>query len=393
MTSACVANPFKHLREVTIHPLLSCNLGCNYCYQDAARTYQSVVAARPGREWSNNLVKMLCRSERNDLDIVVTGGEPLLLGFQWFKEFFDETRATLELKGKQVTYIIQTNASLPVENDMLVLFKKHAVRFSVHYDGLVEGEELQSQRRHNVIQRLGEEGFPLSAIVVGTQQALDVLPQTLDFFHRCGVAHYHLNPVAGEGRGGRTDLNPLPRNRAEAEFQTGYHAWQNQFQPHDSSILWKFVHFCRAELNHKPRRTRVLPLKCGGGKSSITVYPDGAIYPCGLYCDLTRPSFYVSDLDALDNSMTSKLVTTCQQRSEALEKRCLSCEAVIFCKAYCAMAAIRDNHERLCLSQGELVKIMRENIPITLAIANSFLEYLRKKRGGGLEPFSAKKAM
>lgn len=304
-----------------------------------------------------------------------------MLGLEWFKEFLTETRAAPELKGKQITYLIQTNASLPVENDMLALFKQHQVRFSVHYDGLVQDPELQSQRRHDVIQRLGAEGFPLTAIVVGTSQALEVLSQTLDFFHQCGVSHYRMNPVSGEGRGKGADLNPPPRLRAEGEFLTGYHAWQNQFQPYESGIIWKFVAFCRTELHHRLRPASVGPQPCGGGKSSLTVYPDGAVYPCGFFCQLTGPSFYLDDLDALDDSMTSKLAATCQQRSEALEKRCPSCEALIFCEAYCAMSAMRDNFERFCQAQRELVQVMRKNFPLTVAIANSFLEYRKQARG------------
>jgi radical SAM protein with 4Fe4S-binding SPASM domain len=116
----------------------------------------------------------------------------------------------------------------------------------------------------------------------------------------------------------------------------------------------------------------------------LTIYPDGAIYPCGFFCVLAGPSLNLRDLDAVDDAMVTRLRETCRQRSEVFEKRCPSCEAVIFCEAYCAMSAIRDNHERLCESQRELIKIMRENIPVTVAIANSFLEFIKERRTSGV---------
>lgn len=86
------------------------------------------------------------------------------------------------------------------------------------------------------------------------------------------------------------------------------------------------------------------------------------------------------ELAALDDAKITRLLTFCQQRSEEFEKKCLACEATIFCKAYCAMAAIRNNSERLCQSQVELISIMRDNLPLTVMIANSYQEYLRKTR-------------
>lgn len=383
MRPSSAVNPFSRLREVTIHPLLACNLGCSYCYQDAARTTQPVAINQRGTEWAQRLDEVLSRSEMQDIDVVVTGGEPLLLGHEWFEEFFAACAATIQSKGKRLTFVIQTNASIPVEGKLLELCKQHAVRFSVHYDGLIPGPDLQSQRRREVIGRLGEESLPLTAIIVGTSPALEVLADTLDFFRQCGVSHYRLNPVGGEGRGGRAELNPPPRQRAEAEFLTGYHAWQNQYGPFESGIIWKFVAFCRTELGHRPRATAVSPQPCGGGESSLTIYPDGSVYPCGFFCDLTGPSFNLSDLDCLDAEMAGRLNQACRRRSVAFEQRCPSCDALIFCEAYCAMAAIRDNHEILCQAQRELFGLMRDQLPLTVAIANSFLAFQSRVSGSG----------
>lgn len=365
---------FARLKEITIHPLLACNLGCVYCYQDAERIRRPVMPRERGAVWAERVASLLRQSDEREIDLVVTGGEPLLMGVAWFREFFTATKMALQECDKDICFLIQTNASLPLADEMRQLFLDHGVRFSVHYDGMIEGEELKSGDRHTVIESLSDTGFPLTAIIVGTPPALARLPETLDFFHRVGVSHYRLNPVGGEGRG-RMDQNPTPRNRAVAEFLTGFHAWKNGFKPFESGIIWKFVAFCRTEIGGRARPCTVGPQPCGGGEVSLTIYPDGTVYPCGFFCGLSGAAFHIDEATELDAEAVARLHGPCRERSAVFEKRCPACDALIFCEAYCAMAAKRDNHEILCDSQRELLKIMRENRAVTIAIANAFLEF------------------
>lgn len=46
------AKPFARLHDVTVHPLLACNLGCDYCYQNAERTSEPVSLRKSGAEWA-----------------------------------------------------------------------------------------------------------------------------------------------------------------------------------------------------------------------------------------------------------------------------------------------------------------------------------------------------
>ena len=48
----------------------------------------------------------------------------------------------------------------------------------------------------------------------------------------------------------------------------------------------------------------------------------------------------------------------------------------MFCEAYCAMAAVHDGYEMLCEAQRILIRVMRDNPPVTATIANSYLEFL-----------------
>jgi len=107
--------------------------------------------------------------------------------------------------------VLQTNASLQPDAGLERLFHDRGVRFSVHYDGLIDGDDVRSDDRKRVIEHLAEAGFPLTAVVVGTPPALAKLPETLDFFHRVGVTHYRLNRVGGEGRG-QMEHNPTRTN-------------------------------------------------------------------------------------------------------------------------------------------------------------------------------------
>lgn len=357
-----------------LSPLLACNLGCSYCYQDARRTCGPAVPLKSGKEWANHAALLFRHSVRPEINVILTGGEPLLIGAQWYHEFFDEFEGAMRPFGKTVHYLLQTNGSLAPSVELEGLFLRHGMRISVHYDGLIEGEELKSQDRKAVIERLSRSGFPLTAVVVGTGPALERLPETLDFFHRVGVAQYRLNRVGGEGRGGREYIPP-PRQRAVAEFLTGFHAWKNGFKPFEPGIIWKFVAFCRERTGLYRRPAAVSSLQCGGGETSLTIYPDGAVYPCAFFCALSGPVFHISEADRLNDATVTRLRNACKEGSPDFEQRCAGCEALVYCEGYCAMSVQRDDQEQLCESQRELLKIMRQQPAISTAIANAYLEF------------------
>lgn len=373
------AKPFARLLDVTVHPLLACNLGCGYCYQNAERASSPVVPRKSGGEWAHRVASLFRDSEHRDIGIVITGGEPLLMGETWYREFFEGTTAALVSLGKEVKYTLQTNASLMPGPELEQLFRRYRVRFSVHYDGLVDGDELKSHDRKRVIENLGAAGFPLTALVVGTPPALDKLPETLDFFHRVGVSQYQLNAVGGEGRG-RMDHNPPPRRRAMAEFMAGFHAWKNGFIPYEAGICWKFVEFCRAECADHPRPWSEPSRDCSGGEAFLTIYPDGAVYPCGFFFGLSGPSFFIDELERLDLATVGRLHRACKHVDDPLfAERCPSCEARSFCRGYCAMSVRRGNFGTMCEAQLELHSIMRENPAVATAIANAFLEFKERE--------------
>lgn len=129
----------------------------------------------------------------------------------------------------------------------------------------------------------------------------------------------------------------------------------------------------RAGLYRRP--STVSSLECGGGETSLTIYPDGDVYPCAFFCALSGPLFYISDADRLDEAVVMRLRHACKEGSPNFEQRCADCEALVFCEGYCAMSAKRDNQEWLCETQRELLEIMRRQPAVTTAIANAYLRF------------------
>ena len=151
--------------------------------------------------------------------MVFSGGEPMLVPVEWYEAFFRRVDRYLEDSGQKLEYSIQTNISI-LKPEILDLFRQHKVHFSVHYDGELDNPQLLSRKRKKNIVTLFENGFTVTALVVGTVASLKALPATIEFFHQHGVRYYRVNYVSSQGRGHQVSLIP-PALRAEAEFDRG----------------------------------------------------------------------------------------------------------------------------------------------------------------------------
>lgn len=368
---------FNDLRGVTFQLTTACNLSCDYCFQDAC----NVIASPPGEQTTvadpektaETLIKLLDFSTA-DMGMVFSGGEPLLAGVDWYETFFGIVGPYLERSGKTLEYSIQTNISI-LTPAIIELFKKHDVHFSVHYDGELDDPKISPGRRRDNIVTLFENGFPVTALVVGTVESLKALPSTVEFFARHGVRFYRVNCVSSQGRGHKVAQIP-PSLRAEAEFEAAFLASQLDFATRDNVGLNKFAFYynnviCGRSYNPAPR-----PQKCMAGLWSAYVDLDGLVYPCSFFTGVTGPIAKAEDLpSAMGGAM--KVIGQCEAPNSYYDQKCKDCPAFPICGEYCALQPVTDTDvmESFCNAQVHLRHLMDENREIAELIARRFLAH------------------
>lgn len=316
---------------------------------------------------------MLDLSE-SPMGMVFSGGEPMLVPTDWYTEFFDIMDRHIRRTGRDLEYSIQTNISI-LKPEMIELFKKHDVHFSVHYDGELADPKLLSKRRRDNIVTLFENGFRTTVLVVGTVESLKALPDSIQFFHDHGIRFYRINYVSSQGRGLNVSLIP-PELRAEAEFQSAFLASQLDFATRDNVVLNKFLFYynnviCGSEYKKQPR-----PQQCRAGILSAYVAADGFIYPCSFFPDITGPFARAQDLPAVTEN-AGRAIGSCEAPQSWYDRNCPGCDALPICGEYCALSPVTDTNfmGSFCSAQKRLFEMMQENSALTELMARRFIEH------------------
>lgn len=377
-------SPFAGLTNVTFQLVTTCNLSCDYCFQDAC----NVSSAPEGGQQrivdpldTAGILMNLIRSSKEDLIMVFSGGEPMLVPVDWYETFFREMDRYLVGSDRKVEYSVQTNISI-LKPEIIDLFKKHDVHFSVHYDGELDDPRLLSKRRKENIIALRENGLAVTVLVVGTVESLKALPASIEFFNSQGIRFYRVNYVSSQGRGGRVSLIP-PELRAEAEFQAAFLASQFDFNTRDNVVMNKFLHYYNNVICGSPHSTVARPQECMAGVRSAYVAADGLIYPCSFFPGITGPMARARDLPSGSMEEAAATVAMCEMSNAYYDERCPSCEALPICGEYCPLSPVSDTNfmESFCSAQVTLRRMMDRNRDMSELIAGRFIEHKRSYPG------------
>lgn len=368
------APAFTAIGGVTFQLLTACNLSCEYCFQDACN-----VSAAPqsgtgpivdARETAAHAIKFLQLSEQK-LGLVISGGEPLLAPVAWYQAFFQVMDDYLRASGKSVEYSIQTNISI-LKPALIDLFKEHQVHFSVHYDGLLDDPQLLARKRRDNIVTLRENGFAVTALVVGTTPSLRALPETIAFFKEQGIRFYRLNFVSSEGRGHQVS-QISPQLRAEMEFESAFQASQADFATRETVILNKFNLYYNHVIRGQASNSALRPQRCLAGIASAYVDVKGLVYPCSFFTHVTGPITTAKDLPACPES-GARAIERCTTPNSFYDQACRSCSAQPICGEYCALAPAGDTGS-FCAAQRALRGLMDKNRDLAELIAKRFIAH------------------
>ncbi|HDR6286403.1 radical SAM protein [Bacillus toyonensis] len=116
----------------------TCNLNCSYCYMFnmGDTTFQSrprIMDKDIARLTIKRIYEYAIQNHIQEVKLILHGGEPLLVGMDWMRWFFEETKKQLPSNLK-VRIGLQTNGTL-LNREWLTLFKENQVGFGISLDG------------------------------------------------------------------------------------------------------------------------------------------------------------------------------------------------------------------------------------------------------------------
>jgi len=177
-------------RIVHLHPTRSCNLACLHCYSDSAPQHNGALDLK-----SLSAALPMLRAEGYAV-ISLSGGEPLV--YAPLQNLIDRARA----EGFRVTMI--TNGLLASDRMDEVLSMLDGI--AVSFDGLSAAHNRMRRRADafdrasGALARLANKGWPVSAAISLTREAIPDLPDLADHLVNLGAKALQVRPVARAGR-------------------------------------------------------------------------------------------------------------------------------------------------------------------------------------------------
>lgn len=191
------SHPFE-LRTLVMQPTSQCNIDCSYCYlgdRQTARKMSIEVAAK---------VAQHLKAHIGPVDIVWHGGEPLMVGAEYFRLLLREFEALRQ--SKTIRHAIQTNGIL-ISEKWCDLFQEYDVHVGVSLDGPSWANANRVDKRHrgtfekvlNGISTLRKRGIPFGIICVITEQTATRASELYSFFLELGCRSLAINIVERDG--------------------------------------------------------------------------------------------------------------------------------------------------------------------------------------------------
>jgi len=124
----------RRTQMVVIENFGSCNMRCAYCFPEHMWSRDGHGGVMHDDTLRDSLERAFEAPSPEPVDIHLAGGEPLLAGRRWLEAAFALARDAARRHGKDVTFSMQTNATM-VTPDLAQLLADNRVRVGVSLDG------------------------------------------------------------------------------------------------------------------------------------------------------------------------------------------------------------------------------------------------------------------
>lgn len=322
----------RHM-TVLVKPASSlCNLKCSYCfYSDEAENRKSGNESVMTAATAENLIKKVfdfC-GDNSVISFMFQGGEPLIAGVDFFKEFI-RTADTLKDKDTKIAYSLQTNGTL-ISDEFAELFKENDFLIGVS----VDGDEATHNRNRcgsfetamNGIEILRKHGVDFNILSVITAQT--DAAKLFEFYKKNGFSDvqpiYCLDPLDGAKNEYSLDAKSFARfQKRFFNLWFGEISRGNRFYVRDFDNLISLMTNGYAE-------------QCGASgrcNAQLVVEADGTCYPCDFYCldEYECPNINTASInDILESEGLKKFMSF----DEPKNKLCDTCPVRPLCNGGC----------------------------------------------------------
>lgn len=285
------------MKRITIllRPTEECNFRCQYCYHADTNYEKGKMSIELFKEIIGKTV-----SKYNDINLIFHGGEPLLMGYDFFEKALDIINAH-KRSGINWRIGIQTNGYL-LDEEMCELLVRNEIYPSISFDGPGELNCLRDKTdkvTENIINLRGK-GYPINILGVITQKNVKYLRDFYEFAKKNGCP-CKLNPVFESGGAkGQNHFLISPEDYIEA-IKSLFYIWINDETSESAFDPLSSLTYMALSYRHAP-----ICEYCGCLHKWIAIGHDGSMYPCSRSYPKNYYLGNIKEVDCLSKAFEHK---------------------------------------------------------------------------------------
>lgn len=322
--------------SIMIKPASSlCNLRCKYCFYCDVAAHRDVFSlGKMEPSTAERLIKSaLSFADGCSVAFAFQGGEPLLAGKDYFRQFVDLVKRH-NVKGSEIYYSIQTNGTL-VDDEWAKLFHDNKFLVGLSLDGDYEGNKFrvdaQGQNSYYKIVRAANKftkhGVEFNILTVLTGYCAENAERIYKHFRSMGYKYIQFIPC----------LRPMGDSSSSELYMTGeqyadflikiFNLYVKDFARGNYVSIRQFDNWVRMYLGEKPEQCGLM----GHCTHQFVAEGNGNIYPCDFYC---TDEWLLGNINekSLEEMATGKKAYEFIKESIAVNDKCKKCSYYPICR-------------------------------------------------------------
>lgn len=322
--------------SIMIKPASSlCNLRCEYCfYHDVSQIREEHNLGIMSAETSDRLIKSALSFAKGDsVAFAFQGGEPLLAGIDYFKDFAERVNK-YNLRGSRIFFSIQTNGLL-IDEQWARFFHDEHFLVGLSLDGDMEANRFRVDANGtnrfykilNAAQMLTMHEVDFNILTVLTGCAAENIDRIYSFFKRKGFKYLQFIPCL-RPFGDKSESELYMTNEQYAYFLIHlFNAYVKDYVRGEYTSIRQFDNWVQMYVGRQPEQCGV----CGHCMHQFVVEGNGNVYPCDFYC-LDEWLLGNINSDELEMMANSKKATDFIRESLPVDSKCKACRYYPLCR-------------------------------------------------------------
>lgn len=341
--------------KIIIRALDYCNLSCDYCYLDKKNTYKLNID--DALKLVESLFKVLSQSAIVRTTLVWHGGEPLLLGEDFFNQVFYHTLILGQKYNIEVKHSIQTNLTIPLTTQFLNILRYYYVPIGTSIDLPTSYENDYRFKSHSHIREIWLSNMAkLKRFHIGrsincviTDQNYLHMKEFYSFCKRLNTSFTIAPLISNFEHDERGHL--FYSEQYVTAFKHLYDAFTSDNDPVLAQTIVEMVS------NVIVRKPRLCVFQSNCNKNFLGLDANGDLYQCARYIGIE--SFRLSNLLEADSFQLIEALS--QLKPSPIPNKCIACRHFDICNGGCPyMRAINHGEDIHCQAYKEIYEFIEK---------------------------------